>query len=80
MTMRFKRSAALIGGLAVVSGLGATIAQAGTYPRDSTYEIGGAGETLKPGGSELHLEKSSFSPEIIAIPPCGAEPWSGGCG
>ena len=71
MTMRFKRSAALIGGVAVVSGFGATIAQAGTYPRDSTYEI---------GGSELHLEKSSFSPEIIAIPPCGAEPWSGGCG
>lgn len=64
----------------MVSGFGATIAQAGTYPRDSTYEIGGAGETLKPGGSELHLEKSSFSPEIIAIPPCGAEPWSGGCG
>ena len=78
--MRFKRSAALIGGIAVLSAFGANAAQAGTYPRDSTYEIGGAGETLKPSGSELSLDRSSFSPEIIAIPPCGAEPWSGGCG
>lgn len=78
--MTVKGIAAVAGGVALLGAFCANVAQAGTYPKDSTYEIGGAGETLKPGGSELSLEKSSFSPEIIAIPPCGAEPWSGGCG
>ncbi len=81
MAARIKGVAAMVGLTACTAALGANIAQAGTYPEDSTYEIGGAGETTKAGpGAELSLAESSFSPEVIAVPACGAIPWGGGCG
>lgn len=80
MSLKLRTFAAAMGVAALFGAVGVDVAQAGTYPKGSTYHSGGEGVTVAPTAGPTTHETMSFVPDIHAEPACGAIAWGGGCG
>lgn len=81
MPFKARLVAAVVGAAALLGAVGVDVAQAGTYPKDGTYHVGGEGATAEPKPDPTSLETASFSPDMDDMPEFCTIPWStGGCG
>lgn len=80
MPLTWRLTAAALGALALLCAVGVDVAQAGSYPKTSTYHDGGDGATVEPTPDPTTLATASFSPPVTAQAPCGSVAWGGGCG
>lgn len=81
MSTKIRIIAAVFAAAALLSAVGVDVAEAGTYPKGSSFHNGGEGATTEPspdpttGGTA-----ASFAPKITGRVACGAVAWAGGCG
>jgi len=81
MPFKIRFTAALVGAAALLGAVGVDVAQAGTYPKNGSFHVGGEGATVEPSADPTSLETASFAPNMDSVPQFCTIPWStGGCG
>jgi hypothetical protein len=80
MSTKIRIIAAAFAAAALLSAVGVDVAEAGTYPKGSSFHNGGEGATMTPSPDPTTGETASFAPKITGRVACGAVAWAGGCG